>query len=153
MNIAVLPPCHRPPILRPSPNDRDIAKASLKSPRRPRAQIHRTLAGMPSLDVGCNRPMVMIISHFNGTSTPKGSYHVKTGDNDCNVNSSRYSLRTTLCETICYQGKSEQNVRQDLIPRLRHGEAALMHPPPPDSLGTCSRCLICISDIGNAKIF
>ncbi len=28
---------------------------------------------------------------------------------------------------IRYQAKSE-NVRQDLIPRLRHGEAALMHP-------------------------
>ncbi len=31
-------------------------------------------------------------SKFNGTSTPKGSYRAKTGDNDCNVNSSRYSL-------------------------------------------------------------
>ena len=36
-----------------------------------------------------------------------------------------YSLRTALCESICYQAKSEQNVRQDLIPRVRHGEAAL----------------------------
>ncbi len=48
--------------------------------------------------------------------------------NDCNVNSSRYSLRTALCESICYQAKSEQNVRQDLIPRVRHGEAALYTP-------------------------
>ncbi len=32
-------------------------------------------------------------SQFNGTSTPKGSYSAKTGDNDCNVNSSRYSLK------------------------------------------------------------
>ncbi len=29
---------------------------------------------------------------------------------------------------IRYQAKSEQNVRQDLIPRVHHGEAALMHP-------------------------
>ena len=41
-----------------------------------------------------------MISQFNGTSTPKGSYRAKTGDNDCNVNSSRYSLRTALCENI-----------------------------------------------------
>ncbi len=52
------------------------------------------------------------------------------GDNDCNVNSSRYSLRSALCESIRYQAKSEQNVRQDLIPRVRHGEAALCTPPP-----------------------
>ncbi len=43
-----------------------------------------------------------------------------------------YSLRTALTtalrESIRYQAKSEQNVRQDLIPRVRHGEAALMHP-------------------------
>ncbi len=72
--------------------------------------------------------MVMMVSQFNGTSTPKGSYRAKTGDNDCNVNSSRCSLSTALCESIRYQAKSEQNVRQDLIPRVRHGEAALMHP-------------------------
>ncbi len=49
-------------------------------------------------------------------------------NNDCNIIPSRYSLRTALCESIRYQTcKSEQNVRQDLIPRLRHGEAALMH--------------------------
>ncbi len=47
----------------------------------------------------------------------------KTGDNDCNVNSSRYRLGTALCESIRYQAKSEQNVRQDLTPRVRHGEA------------------------------
>ncbi len=29
---------------------------------------------------------------------------------------------------IRYQAKSEQNVRQDLIPRVRHAEAALMPP-------------------------
>ncbi len=69
-----------------------------------------------------------MVSQFNGTSTPKGSYSAKTGDNDYNVNSSRYSLRTALCESIRYQAKSEQNVRLDLIPRVRHGETALMHP-------------------------
>ncbi len=35
---------------------------------------------------------------------------------------------TVLCESIRYQAMSEQNVQQDLIPRVRHGEAALMHP-------------------------
>ncbi len=69
-----------------------------------------------------------MISKFNGTSTPKGSYSAKTGDNDCNVNSIRYSLRTALCESIRYQAKSEQNVRQDLIHRERHMEVALMNP-------------------------
>ncbi len=71
---------------------------------------------------------MVVVSQFNGTSTPKGSYSAKTGDDDCNVNSSRYSLRTALCESIRYQAKSEQNVRQDLIPRVRHREDALMHP-------------------------
>ncbi len=69
-----------------------------------------------------------MLSQFNGTSTPKGSYRAKTGYNDCNVNSSLYSLSTALCESIRYQAKSEQNVRQDLIPRVRHGEAALCTP-------------------------
>ncbi len=31
--------------------------------------------------------VMMMVSKFNGTSTPKGSYSAKTGDNDCNVNS------------------------------------------------------------------
>ncbi len=53
---------------------------------------------------------------------------VPTGDNDCNVNSSHYSLSTALCESIRYQAQSEQNVRQDLIPRVGHGEAALSTP-------------------------
>ncbi len=38
------------------------------------------------------------------------------------------SPSTALCESIRYQAKSEQNVRQDLIPRVRHGEAALWTP-------------------------
>ncbi len=41
---------------------------------------------------------------------------------------SKYSLRTALCESIRYQAKSEQNVRQNPIPRVRHGEAALTQP-------------------------
>ncbi len=69
-----------------------------------------------------------VLSKFNGTPTPKGSYSAKTGDNHCNVNSSHYSLSTALCESIRYQAKSEQNVRQDPIPRVRHGEAALCTP-------------------------
>ncbi len=39
-----------------------------------------------------------------------------------------HCLRTALCESIRYQPKSEQNGRQDLKPRVRHGEAALIHP-------------------------
>ncbi len=74
---------------------------------------------------GCRLEWVWVLSKFNGTSTPKGSYRAKTGDNDCNVNSSLYSLSTALCESIRYQVKSEQNVREDLITRVRHGEAAL----------------------------
>ncbi len=58
---------------------------------------------------------------FNGTSTPKGSYRAITGDNGCNVNSSHYSLSTALCESIRYQAKSEQNVRQDLKHSLETG--------------------------------
>ncbi len=46
----------------------------------------------------CSTYIVSVVSQFNGTSTPKVSYSAKTGDNDCNVNSSRYSLRTALCE-------------------------------------------------------
>ncbi len=71
----------------------------------------------------CTGDWVWVLSKFNGTSTPKGSYRAKTGDNVCNVNSSRYCLSTALCESIRYQAKSEQNARQDLIPRVRHGEA------------------------------
>ncbi len=42
--------------------------------------------------------VVVVVSRFYGTSTPKGSYSAKTGDNDCNVNSSRYSLSTALSQ-------------------------------------------------------
>ncbi len=89
-----------------------------------------------------------MVSQFNGTSTPKESYRAKTDDNDFNVNSSRYSLRTTLCESIRYQAKSEQNVRQDLIPRVRHGEAALMHPIKTWTIGKKSNVLTMLAEIG-----
>ncbi len=46
--------------------------------------------------------------HQKGHTVPK-----QLGDNDCNVNSNHYSLSTALCESIRYQAKSEQNVRQD----------------------------------------
>ena len=42
-----------------------------------------------------------------------------------------HCLKAALCmlyESIRYQAKSEQNVWQDLIPRVRHGEAALCTP-------------------------
>ncbi len=45
----------------------------------------------------CSDCIVWVLSKFNGTSTPKGSYRAKTRDNDCNVNSSRYSLSTVQC--------------------------------------------------------
>ncbi len=51
------------------------------------------------------RWMVVVVSQFNGTSTPKGSYSAKTGDNDCNVNLSRYSLSTALCESNSLSGE------------------------------------------------
>ncbi len=38
------------------------------------------------------------------------------------------TIATSPCESIRYQAKSEQNVRQDLIPRVGHGEAALSTP-------------------------
>ncbi len=42
-------------------------------------------------------PMVVVVSQFNGTSTPKGSYSAKTGGNDCNVNSSRLYSQSKYC--------------------------------------------------------
>ncbi len=47
----------------------------------------------------------VVVSQFNGTSTPKGSYSAKIGDNDCNVSSSRYSLSTALCESNSLSGQ------------------------------------------------
>ena len=76
------------------------------------------------------REYFMIISKFNGTSTPKGSYSAKTGDStrkECYGSTvwELHCLRTAQCESIRYKAKSEQNVRQDMIPGVRHGEAAL----------------------------
>ncbi len=72
----------------------------------------------------------LVISKSNGTSTPKWSHSAKTGvSNRKNVMVLRFwelhCRRTALCESIRYQAKSEQNVQQDLIPRVRHGEAEL----------------------------
>ncbi len=40
------------------------------------------------------------------------------------------SIQVLHCvRAIRYRAKSEQNIRQDLIPRVHHGEPALMHPP------------------------
>ncbi len=47
----------------------------------------------------------VLVSQFNGTSTPKGSYSAKTGDNNCNANSSCYSLSTALCESNSLSGE------------------------------------------------
>ncbi len=49
--------------------------------------------------------VVVVVSQFNGKSTPKGSYSAKTGDNNCNVNLSRYSLSTELCESNSLSGQ------------------------------------------------
>ncbi len=49
--------------------------------------------------------VVLVVSQFNGTSTPKGSYSAKTDDNDCNINSSRYSVGTALCESNSLSGQ------------------------------------------------
>ncbi len=39
-----------------------------------------------------------------------------------------FTVQALHCVSIRYQAKSEQNVRQDLIRRVRHGEAALCTP-------------------------
>ncbi len=49
--------------------------------------------------------VVVMVSQFNGTSTPNGSYSAKTGDNDCNFTSSRYSISTALCERNSQSGQ------------------------------------------------
>ena len=58
--------------------------------------------------------MIMMVS------TPKGSYSAKAGDNDCNVHSSHYSLRTALCESIRYQAKSEHKRHMGLDALLKN---------------------------------
>ncbi len=105
-------------------------------PKVPPAENLRTACGYP----GC--PKWLIISKFYGTSTPKGSYSDKTGESTrwlwwhrrvhykkCYGSTVELScLRTAMCESIHYQVKSEQNVQQDLIRRVRHREAALCTP-------------------------
>ncbi len=68
-----------------------------------------------------------VVSQFNGTSTPKGSYSAKTGDNDCNVNSSRYSLRTAPCDSNSLSGQVWTKCPTRPDTQGRHVEAALMH--------------------------
>ncbi len=70
----------------------------------------------------------MVVSQFNGTSTPKRSYSAKIGDNDCNVNSSRYSLSTALCESNSLSGQVWTKCPTRPDTQGRHVEAALMHP-------------------------
>ncbi len=71
---------------------------------------------------------MVVVSQFNGTSTPKGSYSAKTGDNDFNVNSSRYSLSTALCESNSLAGQVWTKCPTRPDTQGRHVEAALMHP-------------------------
>ncbi len=72
--------------------------------------------------------VVVVVSQFNGTSTPKGPHSAKTGDNDCNVNSSRYSLSTALCESNSLPGKVWTKCPTRPDTQGRHVEAALMNP-------------------------
>ncbi len=75
------------------------------------------------------REWVVVVSQFNGTSTPKGSYSAKTGDNDCNVNPSRYSLSTALCESNSLSGKvwTKYPTRPD---NQGAPQGSCSHPPP-----------------------
>ncbi len=57
---------------------------------------------------------MMMISH---NPLEKKCYGPTVGELHC--------LRTALRESIPCQAKSEQNVQQDLIPQVRHREAAL----------------------------
>ncbi len=59
--------------------------------------------------------VVVVVSQFNGTSTLKGSYSAKTGDKDCNVNSSRYT-QLHCVRAFAIKPSLNKNVRQDLIP-------------------------------------
>ena len=51
--------------------------------------------------------VTVVVSQFNGTSTPKAGViqYAKPGDNDCNVNSNRYSLSTALRESNSLSGQ------------------------------------------------
>ncbi len=54
---------------------------------------------------------MMMISQFNGTSTPKGSYSAKTGDNDCNV------ICRICCSRIYLGSLRSDNLTQELASR------------------------------------
>ncbi len=69
-----------------------------------------------------------MVLQFNGTSTPKRSYSANTGDNDCNVKLSRYSLSTALCESNWLSGQVWTKFPTRPDTQGRHVEAALMHP-------------------------
>ncbi len=60
--------------------------------------------------------------HQKGRSVPKQVIMIATSIQVATV------LRNALCESIRYQAKSEQNVQQDPISRVSHGEAALCTP-------------------------
>ncbi len=79
-----------------------------------------------------------VVSQFNGTSTPKGSYSAKTRDNDCNVNSSRYSLSTALCESNSLSGQVWTKCPTGPDTQGRHVEAALIPPLQNASYHCCS---------------
>ncbi len=57
--------------------------------------------------------------HQKGHTVPKQVIMIATSIQVATV----YELHCV--RAIRYQAKSEQNVRQDLIPRVRHGQAAL----------------------------
>ena len=60
--------------------------------------------GFVSLGIYRNKcKAVVVVSQFNGTSTPKGSYSAKSDDNDCNVNSSRYSISILINSNVWEQ--------------------------------------------------
>ncbi len=82
---------------------------------------------------------LLIYQSLTGNQHQKRPYSAKTGESarkECYGATvwELHCLRTALCESIRYQAKSEQNVRQDPIPRVRHGEAALCTPVCPVSL-------------------
>ena len=58
-------------------------------------------------------------------------------------------LRAALCESIRYQAKTEQNVRQNLIPRVRHGEyfmSQAMFNPSHDAVIGVAKCARYVED-------
>ncbi len=59
--------------------------------------------------VSCLAMMLVVVSQFNGTSTPKGSHSAKTGDNAIMIATSiqvaMYSLSTALCESYSLSGQ------------------------------------------------